>query len=57
MGFISGEFIEKFGVSTTAQIRLDLKKYIPKNNMLLLGIICAQDGINALGLFLLKASL
>jgi|SaaInl47_10m_RNA_FD_contig_91_224547_length_571_multi_2_in_0_out_0_1 hypothetical protein len=57
MGFISGEFIEKFGVSTTAQIRLDLKKYIPKNNMLFLGIICAQDGINALGLFLLKASL
>ena len=42
MGFISGEFIEKFGVSTTAQIRLDLKKYIPKNNMLFLGIICTQ---------------
>jgi hypothetical protein len=42
MGFISGEFIEKFGVSTTAQIRLDLKKYIPKNNMLLLGIICTH---------------
>ena len=30
MGFISGEFIEKFGVSTTAQIRLDLKKIYPQ---------------------------
>jgi hypothetical protein len=29
VGFISGEFIEKFGVSTTAQIRLDLKKLSP----------------------------
>ena len=57
MGFISGEFIEKFGVSTTAQIRLDLKKLSPRIIMLFLGIICAQDGINALGLFLLKASL
>jgi hypothetical protein len=30
MGFISGEFIEKFGVSTTAQVRLDLKKLSPR---------------------------
>jgi hypothetical protein len=42
MGFISGEFIEKLGVSTTAQIRLDLKKYIPKNKLLFLGIICTH---------------
>jgi len=32
VGFISGEFIEKFGVSTTAQIRLDLKKVSPRIN-------------------------
>jgi hypothetical protein len=32
VGFISGEFIEKFGVSTTAQIRLDLKKLSPRIN-------------------------
>ena len=57
MGFISGEFIEKFGVSTTAQIRLDLKKLSPRITSVFLGIISAQDGINALGLFLLKASL
>jgi hypothetical protein len=42
VGFISGEFIEKLGVSTTAQISRDLKKYIPKNNNLFLGIICTQ---------------
>jgi hypothetical protein len=30
VGFISGEFIEKLGVSTTAQIRLDLKKLSPR---------------------------
>ena len=32
MGFIFGEFIEKFGVSTTAQVRLDLKKLSPRIN-------------------------
>ncbi len=33
------------------------KNISPRINQLFLGIICAQDGNNALGLFLLKASL
>jgi hypothetical protein len=32
MSFIFGELKKKFGVSTTAQVRLDLKKLSPRIN-------------------------
>ena len=51
MGFIFGEFIEKFGVSTTAQIRLDLKKLSPRIIIYSWGYFVLKMGLTLLGCF------